>query len=89
MTHGERLRLRRLQYGRAAELDDGYTQEQIAGVMEVSQGWYSQLEAGEKHAPYLRMLALCRFYGVKIVEAFPEYRPTRAEKQMIELARQG
>lgn len=89
MTNGARLKQRRYQYGRAAGLDDGYLQEQIAGVMEITQGHYSRMESDHEHAPYLRMLALCRFYGCKLAEAFPEYRPTRSEKQMVELARQA
>lgn len=80
MTHGERLRQRRLQYGHAAGLENGYTAAEIRAVMGVEQCTLSQYETNTRRVPLARMLALCTFYGVALEKAFPEYRPSETDK---------
>lgn len=83
MTHIERLKQRRMQKGKEAGLENGYTQEEIASVCGVTQNHYSYCESDEnnRRLPVDRIQRLAAFYGGSVEEIFPEFRMTRREKE--------
>lgn len=87
MIIADRLKQRRLQYGREAGLEDGYTQEAVAAACEIGQSHYSRCESNNERLPFHRIAMLAEFYGKPIAEAFPEFRPTTKERQLIEAVR--
>lgn len=46
--------------------DRGYTQKQIAEVLETTQQYYSDYENGKREIPIRVYIVLARFYGVSI-----------------------
>ena len=88
MTIADRLKQRRLQYGRDAGFEDGYLQEQIAAACGVGQPFYSLCENGYQRLPMFRMIMLANFYGKPIEEAFPEFRPTPRERMLAGILRE-
>lgn len=51
---------------RNLRIDGGYTQEQIAKVLNVKQNTYSQYELGVLNYPIEALLKLADFYGVSV-----------------------
>lgn len=84
MTNAQRLKQRRLVYGKAAGLEKGYSQQQVATAVGISQGQYAAYEASGPRArrvPLRRLLRICAFYDVSLGVGFPEYRLTPEERE--------
>ncbi len=51
---------------RSLRIDGGYTQEQIAKILNVKQNTYSQYEFGVLNYPIEALMKLADFYGVSV-----------------------
>ena len=62
------MRTEVLKYGRIRDLrmDRGFTQEEVARVLHVSQNTYSQYEIGTTRYPLDAVVKLAEFYGVSV-----------------------
>lgn len=87
MTLGSRIKQRRFQFGVAAGIEGGFTQEYLASILDISQGYFSQAENDQVRLPLLTMQRFAAMGGMTVAGAFPEWTLTRKERKQLEAAR--